>query len=196
MVSFSSYVMAVNRVEERLRKVTKALDAAGVPYAVIGGNAVAAWVATADPHATRATKDVDVLVRLEHRDRIAAAMASLGFVEHDLRRILMYIDPAEPSRRSGVHFVWADTLIKPSYAAPSPSVEESIRGSEGFLVLTLPALLRMKLTSFRDIDRVHVRDLIKVGLVNASVRATLSAPLQTRLAEIESSEVDGDHWDE
>ena len=42
--SFRDYVMAVDRVEKRLRKVTAALDAAGVKYAVIGGNAVAAWL--------------------------------------------------------------------------------------------------------------------------------------------------------
>ena len=37
---FRDYVMAVDRVEKRLRKVTAALDAAGVKYTVIGGNAV------------------------------------------------------------------------------------------------------------------------------------------------------------
>ncbi len=43
--------MAVERVEQRLRKVTAALNDADVPYGVIGGNAVAAWVAKADPGA-------------------------------------------------------------------------------------------------------------------------------------------------
>lgn len=38
-LSFRSHVMAVNRVEQRLRKVSAALDRAGVAYAVIGGNA-------------------------------------------------------------------------------------------------------------------------------------------------------------
>lgn len=60
--SFRSHVMAVDRVEHRLHRVTAALDAAGVPYAVIGGNAVAAWVGRVDLAATRATKDVDLLV--------------------------------------------------------------------------------------------------------------------------------------
>ena len=60
---FRGQVLAVNRVERLLRKVAGALDAAGVPYAVVGGNAVAAWVMTVDEGAVRATKDVDILLR-------------------------------------------------------------------------------------------------------------------------------------
>ena len=39
-------------------------------------------------------------------------------------------------------------------------MSEAVRDPEGFLVLDLPALVRMKLTSFRDIDRVHIGDLL------------------------------------
>ncbi|MCA9239519.1 MAG: hypothetical protein KDA37_04940, partial [Planctomycetales bacterium] len=55
-------VKAVEMVRERLRRSTAALDAAGVPYAVIGGNAVAAWVSTVDPGAARNTVDVDLMI--------------------------------------------------------------------------------------------------------------------------------------
>ena len=44
-------VRAVEMVRERLLRSTAALEAAGVPYAVIGGNAVAAWVSKVDPGA-------------------------------------------------------------------------------------------------------------------------------------------------
>ena len=55
--------MAIEDVEKRLQAFTTALDAAGIEYAIIGGNAVAAWVSTVDPDAVRSTKDVDVLLR-------------------------------------------------------------------------------------------------------------------------------------
>ncbi len=42
---------------------TAALEAAGVPCAVIGGNAVATWVAQRDAGAVRAPRDVDLLMR-------------------------------------------------------------------------------------------------------------------------------------
>lgn len=47
---------AVEKVRARLLRATAALKAAGVPYAVIGGQAVAAWVATVDDAAARNTQ--------------------------------------------------------------------------------------------------------------------------------------------
>ncbi|MBN1417677.1 MAG: nucleotidyltransferase family protein [Planctomycetes bacterium] len=177
--------MAMDRVERRLRRVTAALDAAGIPYAVIGGNAVAAWVAGVDPAATRTTRDVDLLVVESDEPRIAAVMEDLGFLRHDLRRLILFVDPEEPSKRSGVHLVWADRKIRPSYPCPSPSVTEAVRSPEGFLVLGLSALVRMKLTSFRDIDRVHVKDLLRVGLIAPDVRDSLPPVLRERLEGLE-----------
>lgn len=184
--------MAVDRVERRLRRVTAALDAAGIPYAVIGGNAVAAWVARTDPGATRATKDVDLLVERGDLDRMTKVMESLGFARHDLRRLILFVDPDEPSRRSGVHLVWANELIRPSYVCPAPSVAEAIRDPEGFWLLDLPALVRMKLTSYRDIDRVHIADLLAVGSIDESLRTALPDELRRRLLAIEQEvEADG-----
>lgn len=179
--------MAVDRVEKRLRRVTGALDAAGIPYAVIGGNAVAAWVARADPAATRSTKDVDLLVERSQVDRVTTALGALGFTRENIRDLVLFIDPEEPSKRSGVHLVWAGERVRPSYLLPTPGVGESVRDAQGFLVVDLPALVRMKLTSFRDIDRVHVADLLAVGLIDQSVRRTLPPELLERLDQVERS---------
>ncbi len=179
--------MAVDRVERRLKRVTAALDAAGVRYAVVGGNAVAAWVGRADPGATRATKDVDLLVRKADLAAVTDVMQELGFERQDLRSLVLFVDPEEPSRRSGVHLVWADRLVRPSYPCPAPSVDEAVRDSGGFWVLDLPALVRMKLTSNRDIDRAHVADMLSVGLIDESIRASLPPVLRERLREIERS---------
>ena len=56
-------VRAVEKVRDRLLRATRALDSAGVPYAVVDGNAVAAWVADVDPAAVRSTQEVDILLR-------------------------------------------------------------------------------------------------------------------------------------
>ena len=42
----------------------------------------------------------------------------------------------------------------------------------------------MKLTSFRDKDRVHLRDLIEVGLVDATWAARLPSKLAARLQDL------------
>lgn len=186
-ISFRAHVMAVDRVEKRLRQVTLALDGAGILYAVIGGNAVAIWVGRVNRSATRATKDVDLLVRRSDLDQITQVMQALNFQREDLRNPVLFLDPDEPDRRSGVHLVWAEELVRPSYQAPAPSVKEAVRDPEGFLVLGLPALVRMKLTSNRPIDQVHVADMVDVGLIDEAVRSSLPAELQSRLAQIEAA---------
>ncbi|OYW19907.1 MAG: hypothetical protein B7Z55_08060, partial [Planctomycetales bacterium 12-60-4] len=73
-------VLAVELVKQRLLRSTSALEVAGVPYAVIGGNAVGAWVAKFDVNAVRNTVDVDLLLRREDFDSAAAALAKAGFI--------------------------------------------------------------------------------------------------------------------
>jgi hypothetical protein len=55
-------VSAVQKVRERLTRAAAALDSAGIPYAVVGGHAVAAWVSTVDPGAARNTVDVNLMI--------------------------------------------------------------------------------------------------------------------------------------
>ena len=54
---------AVEKIQQRLERTAAALEQAGIPYAIIGGNAVRAWVAQADEAAVRTTRDVDILLR-------------------------------------------------------------------------------------------------------------------------------------
>lgn len=199
--SYHQYVMAVERVERRLKRVASALNDAGMRYAVIGGNAVAAWVAKADASATRSTIDVDLLIDRPDLDAVTQVFEGLGFERHDppvsplveggirgVARLMLFTDPEEPSRRSGVHLVWAGQKVLPSYAHPTPSVEEAVFDEEqGFWLLDLAALVRMKLTSFRDVDRVHVADLIGVGLIDDAVRASLPGDLLERLHAVEAT---------
>src|SRR5687767_4418309 len=75
---------AVAKVRERLLRATAALNEAGVPYAVVGGNAVASWVATVDEGAVRTTRDIDLLVRRSDLDSITATLERAGFVRDEL----------------------------------------------------------------------------------------------------------------
>lgn len=185
LMGLAPHLLAIERSQQCRRKVTAALDAARVPYALVGGNAVAAWVARVDPGATRATRNIDLLVRRADTPKVSAAITALGFSREDLRDIVLFIDPDEPSKKSGVHLVWAQERIRPSYTVPSPSVDDAVRDPEGFLVVSLPALVRMKLTSFRDIDRVHIADMLSVGLIDSACRSTLPPDLLARLEQVE-----------
>src|SRR4051812_24441286 len=90
-VSWEKMIRAVEKVRDRLRRAVAALDAADIPYAVAGGNAVAAWVSRVDEAAVRNTQDVDLVLRREDLARAAAARA--GFVHrHDARGVDMFLD--------------------------------------------------------------------------------------------------------
>ena len=99
--------MAVDRVERLLRKLSDALNAAGVEYAIIGGNAVAAWVATVDEGAVRSTKDVDVLIRRGDLARVTEALRTANLMPVDVLGVHMFLDRRRPTPKTGVHVVFA-----------------------------------------------------------------------------------------
>ena len=104
-----------------------------------------------------------------------------------MRSLVLFLDPDEPDRRSGVRLVWAGELVRPSQEHPAPSVDEAVRDPEGFMVLDLPALVRMKLTSNRPIDQVHIGDMLGVGLIDEELKSGLPVGLREWLAGIEGS---------
>jgi len=176
-------VRAVERVRERLLRATAALEAAGVPYAVAGGNAVAAWVAMVDPAAVRNTQDVDVLLRRDDLDAATKALESAGFIRRRVAGMDLFLDGPLASARDAVHVVPAGEKIRPDYLTPSPDVVESEKPDQ-FRMLSLQALVRMKLTSFRRKDQVHLQDMLEVGLIDAMWKDRLPAQLFQRLQEL------------
>lgn len=174
---------AVEKVKERLHRAARALEQANIPYAVIGGNAVAAWVAEVDEAAVRNTQDVDILIRREDLDRAKQAMAKVGFSYRHAASIDMFLDGPKAKAREAVHVLFAGEKVRAEYLLPAPNVDE-VKASVNFQVLNLDALLRMKLTSFRRKDQVHVMDLIDVGLVDASWCARLPEELAKRLQSL------------
>ncbi len=93
--------MAAEKVKERLRRATRALEGAGVPYAVVGGNAVAEWVARIDDEAVRNTRDVDLLVRRADFAAASAALEAAGFVYHNLMDVDVFIDGPQGKQSAG-----------------------------------------------------------------------------------------------
>lgn len=173
-------VAAVERVRDRLARATAALEAEGVPYAVIGGNAVAAWVATVDAAAVRNTQDVDILLRRPDFERAKNAMDVAGFIYQEVAGVQLFLDGPNSTPRDAVHILFAGEKVKPHYASPTPDVQESER-PKGFNVVKLEPLVRMKLTSFRDKDRTHLRDMLEIGLIDSSWVARFSPELAARL---------------
>jgi hypothetical protein len=163
-------VLARQRVEQRLGRMTCALNAAGIPY-------------TAVP--TRTTRGVDLRENRRDAERVAQVMESLGFRRADARGLLVFIDPEESDPRAGVRVVRAGEKVRPSCPHAAPTLDEGVPDPQGWTVRSLPALVRMKRTPNRDIDRVPNADLPGAGLIDAGVRGALAADLPERVLEIE-----------
>ena len=182
-VSWERMIRAVEKVRERLRRAVAALEAANIPYAVAGGNAVAAWVSRVDEAAVRNTQDVDILLRRADLPATIVALSAAGFVHRHTAGLEMFLDGPSASARDAVHIVFAAEKVRPDYSMPAPDVNE-VEATESFRLVALEALVRMKLTSFRDKDRTHLRDLIGVGLLDSSWCTRLPSHLGTRLQEL------------
>src|SRR6267143_5594260 len=140
---------AVAKVRERLLRATAALTEAGVPYAVVGGNAVASWVATVDEGAVRNTRDIDLLVRRSDLPAITAALEQAGFVGDELLDVVMFRDGAEGKPSEAVHLLFAGEKTRPDHLLPAPEIQ-TVSDPANFRVIALESLVVMKLLSNRD----------------------------------------------
>lgn len=176
-------VTAVEAVRERLERAAAALEARNVPYAVICGNAVGLWVMEIEPDAARNTVDVDILIRRSDLEAAKVAMAAAGFVYRHAAGMDMFLDGPNGRASSAVHVIFANEKIRQEYLLPAPDLTENSK-KQSVRVLGLESLVTMKLTSNRDKDRTHVRDLIGVNLVDESWLTRLPAELAQRLKSI------------
>ena len=182
-VSLDRMVRAVEKVRERLLRAVAVLEKANVPYAVIGGNAVAAWVSRIDEAAVRNTRDVDMLIRRADFEAAKTALEAAGFIYRHAASIDMFLDGKGAKARDAIHILFANEKVRAEDIVPAPDVTESESGAS-FRVLALEALVRMKLIANRDKDRTHLRDFVEVGLIDATWPARFPKELAARLQHI------------
>ncbi len=174
---------AVEKVQQRLRRAVAAIQSVAVPYAVVCGHAVRVWVSQVDEAAVRNTKDVDILIRRADLETIKPAMESAGFVYREVAGLPMFLDGPDGSPREAVHLVFAGEQVRDDEPQPNPTLDHAASVAE-FMTLQLDTLVRMKLNSFRLKDRVHLIDMLDVGLIDATWVNRLPTALGERLQQL------------
>ncbi|MDB6039847.1 MAG: hypothetical protein JWM99_3688 [Verrucomicrobiales bacterium] len=188
-VSWPRMIHAVEKVRDRLLRAARALDQANVPYAIVGGNAVAAWVSRVDEAAVRNTREVDILLRRSDLKRAQGVLETAGFIYRHVSSLGqpagldLFLDGPQASARDALHILFASEYVRPNSPGISPDIEES-EATAGFRLINLEALVRMKLTAYLDKDRTHLRDLIEVGLLDAGWVNRFTPELRHRLKSI------------
>jgi hypothetical protein len=176
-------IRAVEKVRERCDRAAKALEGAGIPYAVIGANAVAFWVAAKDEGAIRNTPNVDVIVDQEAWPATRRSLETVGFaLAEATERPVCFLDGPDGKLRQAVQVWFSGDVVSPT-SEPLPSLVHALP-TEPHRVIALPALVRMKLSAWRTIDRVHLQDLIGVGQIDATWPDKFPEVLADRLRQI------------
>jgi len=174
---------AVEKVKDRLRRVTRALNDANIPYAVIGGNAVQHWVSQVDESVVRNTQEVDIMINEPDLERAILVLGKEGFVFRHSAGVSMFLDGPNAKARDAVHVVFAGKKVRQEYPEPVPEIDQYAMMADA-RTLPLDRLVCMKLTSNRDKDRVHIRDMISIGLIDATWLDRFSPELRVRLQEL------------
>ncbi|TWT46050.1 hypothetical protein RAS1_24950 [Phycisphaerae bacterium RAS1] len=182
--SFEKAFMAVERVEKLLRRTTEALNAAKVPYAVVGGNAVAAWVASVDSGAVRNTKDVDILLRRADLDAATSALAAVDLVRDEAMGITVFLTRDDPRPSQGVHVLFAEEPVGAKDPARLPGLSGAVMSDGGYWVIDLPSLVEMKLRAFRSRDQTHLIDMMTLKLIEAGSKAQMPIELHARFQQV------------
>ncbi|HTI50761.1 MAG TPA: hypothetical protein VL475_07415 [Planctomycetaceae bacterium] len=124
-----------------------------------------------------------MLIRRSDLEAATSALAVAGFIRRQAAGIVMFLDGPGAKARDAVHVLFAGEKVRAEHTHAAADVTE-VERNKGFCVVSLDALVRMKLTSFRDKDRTHVRDLMDVGLVDESWLDRLPSDLSARLKQL------------
>lgn len=166
----------VDRLFELAGLVERIFAGSGLEYRVVGGLATYLYVEQSAPDAGRLTRDIDIVVRRQDLERIAAAAETCGLAYRHVAGVDMLVQADAPASRR-IH-------LYPG-AVPELGPFETLRGLR---LIPTADLIRMKLTSFRLKDQVHLKDLDEAGVISPAVEATLSPVLAERLARVRARE--------
>ena len=173
-----------------LHRITDALASEHIPHEVVGGLAVLIHVEEASPEHASLTRDVDLMVRRSDLERIKLAAVKHGFRFRHPAGIDMLVYGDTESAKNAVQLIFSGEKVRPHYLASTPPIEPERKHIHGKEVMVIPVadLVQMKLTSYRDKDRVHIRSMEAAGLLTHEVEGRLTAELLSRLKIIRETE--------
>lgn len=187
MITARAYDTHMDGLFERIKRLHAAFDSAGIEYRVIGGLAVFFHVSLRRPGRGRSTEDVDIAVDRKELMRIAEAAEKFGFRYRHAAGIDMLVDAELPRASTAVHMVFINERVRAEYLEAVPGFSEPTRMDEGILLAPVVDLVKMKLTSFRMKDQLHLKDLDSARLLTPEIEASLTEPLRVRLAQVRAA---------
>ena len=187
MLTAAAYDTHLEQLFDRIQQLHALLTSAAIPYRIVGGMAVFIHVFERDPLRARLTADVDAAIHRENLPSVIEVARKAGWAFRHIAGVDMLVDSDNPKARSAIHLVFLNEKVRPDYLEPVPDSPPATT-QEGILLAPVSDLVRMKLTSYRLKDRVHLQDLDSVGLITPEIERQLPDLLLARLAEVRTSE--------
>lgn len=186
----TSFEQDLFRLLSILERISSAFTVAGIPHELIGGLGVLVHVEEAAPEQARLTRDVDLLVRRADLARIKETAANAGFRFRRIAGVDLLTFGETESARNAVHLRFSEEQVRPDDVTATPSIAPESKDLHGATILVAPVadLLRMKLTSFRLKDQVHVQDLLAANLITPAIEQSLPPTLHARLQQVRAAE--------
>jgi hypothetical protein len=157
---------------------------------LIGGLAVLVHVEEADPTQAMLTRDVDLMVLRADLQRIKDAAARHGFRFRHFAGLEMLLYSNTDSAKNAVHLIFSGEKVRPNEATPNPPIapEKKRIHNQEVMVIPVADLVRMKLSSFRLKDQVHIQVMDAAGLIASDVEKKLTKELLARLQHVRETE--------
>jgi hypothetical protein len=173
-----------------LQKITEPLENSGIAHELIGGLAVFLHVENRDPAHSVLTRDVDLMIHRSDLPRMIQVAQDHGFRFRHAAGLDMLLYGNVTSAKDAVHILFSGEKVKDSQAEPNPELQAVRMKMHGrdFWVIPLTDLVRMKLSSFRLKDQVHIKSMDAAGLITPDVEQSLSQVLHSRLRHTRETE--------
>ena len=167
-----------------LENIVAALQAAGVPFEVVGGVAVNAHILAISRSRSFVTRDIDLLVSRDDLPRIQQAAEPLGYGAKKMLGGYTLIRPQQDLAES-IHLLFVGEKSKSTQAFPHPALDPESKQLFGITIPVAPLkdLLQMKLNAMRPKDIIHIETLDDVGLITPAVERNLPVSLQEKLQQ-------------
>jgi len=166
-----------------LQRIAGPLEKSGIPYELVGGLAVFIHLENSNPEHSVLTRDVDLMVHRSDLPRIVEVAELNGFRFRHSAGLDMLQFGETTSARNAVHILFSGEKVKASQLEPNPELQPVKVGVHGkdVWIISIADLVKMKLSSFRLKDQVHVKSLDAAGLITSDVENSLSSELRSRL---------------
>ena len=188
MITATAVDKHVEQLFDVMRRLHSALTEARIEYRIIGGMAIFLQISDRNHDVARLTRDVDMAVDRNDLERIAKAVEAFGFRYRHVAGVDTLVDAKEPKARSAVHLVFIREKVRREYLEPVPDFTKPTVTKEGILLAPVADLVRMKLTSFRLKDKVHLLDMDSVRLITPEIEQALPEALRARLEQVRKEE--------